>query len=66
MASISWRSRQAQAVALKGPSPVGGPTESAVLLRMTELDAGVRMPPLGRERADPAGIAAVRRFIESL
>jgi hypothetical protein len=44
----------------------GRPTESAVLLRMTELDGGVRMPPLGSERVDSAGIAAVRRFIESL
>jgi hypothetical protein len=44
----------------------GRPAESAVLLRMTALDAGVRMPPLGSERVDPAGIAAVRRFIESL
>lgn len=44
----------------------GRPAESAVLLRMTELEAGARMPPLGSERVDPAGIAAVRRFIESL
>ncbi len=44
----------------------GAPEQSALLQRMSQPDPLIRMPPLGTERIDPAGVAAVRAWIESL
>jgi hypothetical protein len=44
----------------------GQPEESALLQRMSHADPLIRMPPLGTEQVDVAGVAVVRAWIESL
>lgn len=44
----------------------GRPEESALLFRLAERNVEARMPPLGSERVDPAGVRALRAWIESL
>ena len=44
----------------------GVPEQSALLLRMSQPDPLVRMPPLGTEQIDDSGVAAVREWIASL
>lgn len=44
----------------------GAPARSALLLRMQERGSDAQMPPLGSERADPEGIATIRRWIVGL
>jgi mono/diheme cytochrome c family protein len=44
----------------------GDPSGSAVLQRMLTRESALRMPPLGTERVDPSGVAAVRAWITSL
>jgi len=44
----------------------GAPEQSALLERMSHTDPLLRMPPLGTEQIDEAGIASVRAWIASL
>lgn len=44
----------------------GQPDESALLQRMSQPDPLIRMPPLGTEQIDAAGVEIVRAWIESL
>jgi mono/diheme cytochrome c family protein len=41
----------------------GDPSGSAVLQRMLTRESALQMPPLGTERVDPSGVAAVRAWI---
>lgn len=44
----------------------GAPEQSALLERMSQPDPQIRMPPLGTEQIDGAGVAVIRAWIESL
>lgn len=44
----------------------GAPDRSGVVARMSRRGDDAQMPPLGSEVVDPAGVALVRRWIESL
>ena len=44
----------------------GRPDESGLLFRMRGRGAETQMPPLGTEVVDPAGMAAVEAWIDSL
>jgi len=44
----------------------GDPDNSALLYRMTQRTQNIQMPPIATEVTDPAGIALVRAWIQSL
>ena len=44
----------------------GDPDASAIFHRMSQRAINVQMPPLGTEKADDAGVALVKGWIESL
>ena len=77
---LRWEQDDPHAIGIRKPPVAAGrgagghkvsiapaePDNSILLYRMRSTEAGVAMPELGRDTADPEGVEAVRKWIEGM